>query len=97
MLPLGTANPFADLLRGWVGHTHELSHQETQKLRSSLIVGERVSHYFQGPGMRLSPEETRLRHASESKTAGRKRCRSLREESFCMFENQLLELQMTSE
>lgn len=20
-LPLGTANPFADLLRGWVGHT----------------------------------------------------------------------------
>lgn len=47
--------------------------------------------------MCLSPEETRLRHASESKTTGRKRRMSLREESFCMFENQLLELQMTSE
>lgn len=40
VLPLGTANPFADLLRGWVGHTQELSHQGTQKLKSSLIVGE---------------------------------------------------------
>lgn len=47
--------------------------------------------------MCLNPEETRLRLASESKTTSIKRCRSLREESFCMFENQLLEVQMTSE
>lgn len=47
--------------------------------------------------MNLNPEETRLRFASESETTGVKRGRSLREESFCMFENQLLEVQMTSE
>ena len=45
--------------------------------------------------MCLNPEETRLRLASESKTTSIKRCRSLRE--VCMFENQLLEVQMTSE
>ena len=46
VLPLGTANPFADLLRGWVGRTQELSHQGTQKLRSSLIVD--VNEYLIG-------------------------------------------------